>query len=458
MKSYIFYLGSLFLLLFNACADSFLDQKPSKDLVIPSSLAEFQALLDRTNVMNDNTPGLQSLSADNFVLFDDQYLLGSYVTAERNAYLWEKDVFEGEMSTDWRQAYLAIFYANAVLEGLSKLEVNAATESEWRRVKGSAKFYRAFSYYHLVQLFAPPFDDANTTTKLGVPIRTNANVNELIGRPPLSDNYLHIINDLEDAVEFLPITTPYKTRPSKVAALALLARTYLSMNNYERALFFANEALRLHPYLIDYNTLDVFSPSPFPLVIPNGNDEVIFYASTGAFGFFYNAGTRVDKNLYSTFDFNDLRRAVFFAEQDDGYVRFKGNYSGLPSLFGGLASDELYLTKAESLIRLGYPSDAIEIMDQLLVTRYKQDYYVPISISDPEQLLEFILLERRKQLLGRGIRWTDLRRLNKDRRFQKTIYRTFQGVEYALPPNDKRYVFPIPDDEISSSGIEQNER
>jgi hypothetical protein len=38
------------------------------------------------------------------------------------------------------------------------------------------------------------------------------------------------------------------------------------------------------------------------------------------------------------------------------------------------------------------------------------------------------------------------------------LKRTVNGTEYSLAPNDARYVMPIPDDEITRSGIIQNQR
>jgi len=68
------------------------------------------------------------------------------------------------------------------------------------------------------------------------------------------------------------------------------------------------------------------------------------------------------------------------------------------------------------------------------------------------------LKERRKELLFRGLRWTDLRRLNLDPRFAVTLARNVSGQIYSLPPEDPRYAWPIPDDEIQASGIPQNPR
>jgi hypothetical protein len=67
------------------------------------------------------------------------------------------------------------------------------------------------------------------------------------------------------------------------------------------------------------------------------------------------------------------------------------------------------------------------------------------------------LLERRRELLFRGLRFTDLLRLNKEG-YQIALLRNLNGQQYALPPNSPLYVLPIPPDEIALTGEEQNPR
>lgn len=98
--------------------------------------------------------------------------------------------------------------------------------------------------------------------------------------------------------------------------------------------------------------------------------------------------------------------------------------------------------------------------NRLLAKRWdKNTVYVPYSTADENEALRKILQERRKELpFTANLRWSDLRRLNKDPRFAATLSRNLNGEIYTLPPNDKRYVLPIPDIEIQLSGIQQNER
>ena len=56
-----------------------------------------------------------------------------------------------------------------------------------------------------------------------------------------------------------------------------------------------------------------------------------------------------------------------------------------------------------------------------------------------------VLEERRREFAFLGIyRFVDLKRLNKESRFQKTITHSADGQTWTLPPNDNRYIIPIP--------------
>ena len=51
--------------------------------------------------------------------------------------------------------------------------------------------------------------------------------------------------------------------------------------------------------------------------------------------------------------------------------------------------------------------------------------------------------ETRRELAFTGLRVADLKRLNKDSRFAKTIKHTAEGVEYTIEPNSDNYLRQI---------------
>lgn len=57
----------------------------------------------------------------------------------------------------------------------------------------------------------------------------------------------------------------------------------------------------------------------------------------------------------------------------------------------------------------------------------------------------------------RGLRWMDLKRLNKDSA-NIILTRQVNGQTYTLQPNDLRYALPLPEDIIQITGMQQNPR
>jgi hypothetical protein len=116
------------------------------------------------------------------------------------------------------------------------------------------------------------------------------------------------------------------------------------------------------------------------------------------------------------------------------------------------------LIAAEGYSRSGNLEMGNLYLNELLRNRYDKESWEDLMIEEQEELLKRILLERRKELIGRGIRWSDLRRLNQETGSEITLERVIDGETYSLLPNDPLYVFPIPDVEIQRSGIAQNNR
>jgi hypothetical protein len=437
-----------------SCSDDYLDKKPNKSLVIPSTLEDLQALLDNSAQVMNVVPSLGVLASDDMFTSDAGWQ-GYALPTERNTYTWSSDIFAGEISCgDWNFPYQQIFYANVVLEGLDNIAVDASNEAQWKSIKGSALFFRGHAFYNLAQLFAAPYDEATASSTNGIPLRLTADVNAAITRSSLQETYGQILEDLERSVEFLPMASPYKTRPTKVAAWAMLSRVSLTMENYEKAEHYADLSLEQHATLLDYNTLTPSATRPIPAM----SDEMLFYGAGINYSFITSTISFVDTLLYSAYAANDLRRTVFFRLRSPNRYTFKAHYTGTSLMFSGIANDEVYLNRAESRVRNGNVNGALEDINALLVKRWRTGTFTPITETNATILLNIILAERRKELLFRGNRWTDLRRLNKDANLSKTLSRTLNGIQYTLPPNDERYVYPIPFQEISISGIAQNPR
>jgi len=449
---YLWY-GLFSLLLFQSCGKEWLDAKPDKSLLIPKSIEEYQALLDNFTVFNSTqVSSLAEIGSGDFFLSTASFQ-SLFSVQEKSAYIWAPTAtfYVGELSGDWAAGYKRILNANLILYGVAQIKPSAAQEQSWKEVKGSALFFRAFNFFNLAQEYCVAYVPASASTDLGLCLRLDYDVNIASKRSNLQETYDRILSDLEEAGQLMNANAQFKSRPSKEAVYALMARVYLAMENYERAGYYADLALQIQAGLIDYSKLTAGGSYPISKV----NAEVIFQG-VFSYGIFTASKLTVVPELFNAYDPKDLRRPIFFTSNANG-MTFKGNYSGDKNQFCGLATDEMYLIRAESAARSGHVSAALADLNYLLKNRWMGNY-VPINISDPVLVLEYILKERRKELLFRGLRWQDLRRLNRDSRFAKTLSRVLDGNTYVLYPNDSRYVFPLDEEELRMTGIQQNIR
>ncbi|HEY8894221.1 MAG TPA: RagB/SusD family nutrient uptake outer membrane protein [Niastella sp.] len=438
-----------------SCKKSWIEDRSNKSLDVPNTIVDFQALLDNVLIMNDNHPNIGEAGADNYYV--PYALWQTWPSTYRNAYVWEKDIYNNALTDlpNWNNAYRQVFYANIVLDGIDKVGSEQLNDPAWNNAKGSAYFYRAEAFFNISQLYAQPFS-LTFPDYPGIPLRLNADPNAVSVRASLSDSYKQIESDLLNSVDYLPVVPLYKTRPSKPAAYALLSRYYLVKQDFSRALNYADLCLKLYDSLLDYNTLNASATYP----VPGFNREVI-YEATLQDDPLYNV-VFVDSNLYMSYDNNDVRKKLLFKTNALGQATFSGTYTGgtassISKAFGGIASDEIYLTRAECYARTGNLAAAMNDLNSLLKLRWKTGTFVAKTAANTSEALALILQERRKETLFRGLRWLDLRRLNLDGA-NITLTRNLNNQIYTLPPNDPRYVLPIPPDVIAISGMTQNER
>lgn len=445
------------LMLLASCSEDWLEAKRDLNLIVPTTLNDMQLLIrDENNLSKDNN-NLIELSGDDYYI--PSALFASRTPIEKNAYRWTKDIYEGQQElADWNQAYAQIEVANVVLEGLVNIPRTNSNQQEWDNIKGSALHIRGKALYYLSQTFAPQYDEQTASSDLGIPIRLTADINPAISRASVQDTYDRILKDFEESVNLLPNSPEFIMDSSRPSAYGYLARCYLVMGNYAKAFEYADKYLEQHNALLDYNSLNLSSTFP----IPRYNIEVAQHSECSlVYGVFVFTSSRVHNDLYDLYDNNDLRKQVFFRNMGSGEYgtyAFRGSYTGSVQLFSGISTNEMYLIRAECNARLENTDAAMDDLNTLLVNRWATGTFIEYNAANPEQALDLILMERRKELIRRGQRWIDLRRLNKDLNYASTISRNLDGEEYQLTPNDPKYVLPIPDYIISVSGIEQNIR
>ena len=427
----------------------YLDVRRSQSQAVPTTLKDMQAILDN-QYGNSSAPAYLEFVADNYYLFDASWSTSG--TEDRLSYVWDKDA--QVKSDNWSRPYSSVYNANTVLDYLPAVKINESERSTYNSIKGTALFYRAYSFFNLAQLFCQPYDPATASANPGIVIRLTSAVEKASQRGSVQQTYDQIINDLKEAVELLPETSSYTTRPIKAAALGMLARVSLSMRDYGNAKIYADQTLAKKSALLDYNSLINSSIPGFA-----NNPEILFLSST-FHTLLQPKSSMVDSSLYQSYSSNDLRRDVFFGNNTNGTHYWIGSY--MPDdvkygIFDGIVTDEIYLIRAESKARAGDKDGALDDLNAIMRNRYKTGTFSNITAGNATDALNKILFERRKELLFRGLRWSDLRRFNLEGA-NITLKRIVNGTTYTLPPNDPRWVLLITAQEISQSGIAQNPR
>lgn len=441
-QSTVFY-SAVFLTLLSSSCEKYLNEPSDKSLAVMTSLDDLQALLDNINLMNNGSPTSSEISSDNFYLTDDVWE-SLPVEQEQRMYIWAADnIFQSANLTnnDWSKIYRTVFLANTVLENLQNIALSPNDDVRWKDIKGQALVFRAVSFLDAVQIWSVAYDATTAHTDVGIPLRLQSDFNLASTRANVQQTYDQIIADLKDAIPLLPTSPLAKTRPAKAAAYGLLSRTYLWMREYQNACHYADSCLQMANELMDYNRLD--STDNFP--IPRLNLEVVFDRSASIGYILTQSRASIPTILYDSYKDGDLRKGVFFRQESNGRIVFKGGYLGGSSLFTGPAVDEIYLTRAECFARNNQVAEAMQDMNTLLETRWRQGKFIPVTASSADDALSLVLEERQKQLLFRGLRWMDIKRLNKEGA-NISLTRTVKGETYTLPANSPRFALPLPDD------------
>lgn len=450
-------IGFIVLFCESSCSRNWLDEKPSKNLVVPETLKDLQAILDNEYAFNSGYCYAPIISSP-FVYVSDNDL-GSLLQEDRDMYAWSEIInYEKDQSNDWNFFFKMIEYTNLVLEGVKEFEKSHVSNE----IEGQAHFFRGMGYYHLAQIFCKPYNKLHANTDLGLPLRLSSNVNRLESRSNLQEVYDLILSDLKIASNKLAYEVPNNNRASKIAALAMLAKTKLLMGDFVKARDFSDSVLNVKPELLDYNNTTLVShglPFKFPY-LGVGNPEIIFFAMGFSGNHWSGIGdyVQVSPSIYSLYSDHDRRKEFYFTESEDR-INFVGSYSGDRYLFQGISVNEMYFIRSECNARLNNTIGSLEDLNLLLVNRFENGFAPNISEEDPSKLLTLIISEKRKEFPRfSNIWWEDLRRLNLEPEFETKFDRVVEGKLYSLLPNSNKYIFPIPLKEINLSKIEQNER
>lgn len=434
----------LLLFLMAGCGD-FLDIRPDKKMVIANTLDDVQAIFDNTGVLKTQANVVEAL-ADSYYYTEADF--NAETDQTRQLYAWNIPAVDYKWG--WSTYYKTVFYVNEVISAIEEITYPERDAVKAQHLKGSALFVRALTYFHLAQLYAVPYVDATAVEEKGLPLRLTPDFNQVVNRSNLFDTYNQVIADFKEAIRLLPEgRTTYPTRPWKASAYAGLANVYLIMDNYALAGSYADSALQYCSTLMDFNELDTESDFPFDRF----NPEVLYYSNFGQVGQLSNRILNVDTVLYASYTADDLRKSLYFKLRENQTIQYKGDYSTQnEGFFNGLTVAEMYLVRAECRARMGELDGAMDDLRTLLNSRWASNAYEMPDIADGAGLLDLILTERRKELVLKGRRWYDIRRLYKNPDEAITLTRNAGENTYRLNSADREYnTFNIPD-EVSQLG------
>ncbi|MCO6460345.1 MAG: RagB/SusD family nutrient uptake outer membrane protein [Saprospiraceae bacterium] len=439
MKSIFIFL--IFIIGFSSC--DVLDVEPTAS--IPASeVYKTKADVDRGILGAYNSLQALSYYGRTYITFSDlasdNLIHPLNATSTEYAEIDNNHILPENASVDgmWSAIYDGLNVANNVIAKIPQM--NFLSQEEKDKALGELYFLRALNHFNLLIYFG------------GVPLKLKptiglSEVNAV--RNSVDEMYASIIQDLTFASDHLTNNSSQKTRASRGAANALLARVYLYKKDYNNAVVYASKVINEGGYTLLDNYADVFSTDESKESIfevdftPLDRNRVAEYN----FPLTKNGRGEVapDPDFVASYDVNDSRLDATFAYS--GTTPYVIKYDDLST--GGdniivLRLAEMYLIRAEALAQLN--SNANDILSDLNKIR-KRAGLEDITTNNISELLSAIEKERRFELAFEGQRWFDLVRT---------------GRALDILPNVKesyQLLFPIPQSEIltnTNPGMNQN--
>lgn len=453
MKKYLIYIGILSTLL-TSC-DNYVDIQTEGKL-IPEETVNYRYLLQGASTFN-KTYGLIDVASDDIVMrddhaayFDKNFSGSAYYRPYVQTYKWADEIAPvGEPDYNVNSLYAELYTCNVIINEV--MTSKNGTDAERLAIKGEAQVHRADIFLTLVNVFGKAYDPATAGTDLGIPLLTTPTVTANITRASVKEVFDVIVKDLTEATQsgLKPVQTGRNIWfPSRASAYALLARAYLYMGNYELAKQNAESSLALQNTLMNLEDYENAGDYGWPRMFQDTENILVKESSS----YMYSPMVlSLSDELLNSFDTKDLRYQLYTRSLNDmtygtltqGRAFSKELLSG-DGRNAGPTVPEMYVIKAECEARAGNAGAAMTTINTLRKKRFKAADYTDLTAVDANDALVKVLAERRKELMGRGgFRWADLKRLNKDPRFAKTITHKYLDQSFSIEPNGNRYQFPF---------------
>ncbi|MCA8832720.1 RagB/SusD family nutrient uptake outer membrane protein [Hymenobacter pini] len=403
------------------------------------------------------------------------------------AAVWQHTITEtsaNDVVAMWGAAYQAINQINVFLDGM---EANngkfvaptfpsdfAATANAY---KAEARFLRALCYYSLLQYYARPYADG-AGSKPGLPLRlkgeTGQDGNDL-ARSSVAEVYTQILADLNFAEQNLPATytaaangipvsTLLSTRAHRNTAIALKTRVYLSMGRYSDVVTEGNKIVSTAApftatsgvnHRLDASVATVFAAPqetsemifgfPFTAQDPPGTQNQLAYyflpASQGGNGEYSLNPAGILANPTFTAALDARRSALVTTSGTETFLKKYATPSPYTDKAPVMRYAEVLLNLSEALARANAADTrALALLNAVRGRSNPTGVYTAASFSSSFTIIDAILLERRIEFLGEGLRTIDLMRL------LQPI--PGKGTVSAVNTTDPLYIWPIPQSEL----------
>jgi hypothetical protein len=216
----LFMMGMLIpLLSLFSCSDEFLDA-PSENQLTPADLPEGVTAFDGI---------AESLYFKPWFTFNDKFLIAVGDMYAGNAFTFDgaysqfKDAQVTSQNPILTEGYVSLFSVidqSNNLMSLVEARKSELPEASYKNAIAISRFMRANAYFYLVRTFG------------AVPIISKAGSAAQPKRNLIADVYKFIKQDLEYAVENLPERAAKKGYVTKFAAMGILAKVHLTLNEY----------------------------------------------------------------------------------------------------------------------------------------------------------------------------------------------------------------------------------
>ncbi len=436
-----------------AGCDKYLDITPRGKTLLTTVSHYDQWLNDETLLLGFSSPqGIVNYLGDNV---DYVNVPAVPVTALDMLYTWQEQ-FALDLNVAplfWGEHYSKINRFNTVLLGIDN--ATGGTNSQKRSLRAEALLGRALEYFYLVNEYAVPYDSATALKDLAVPFVISNDVSQVVpGRSTVAEIYDHIITDITNALEDLPAdNSANRFRGSIAAAYSVLARVYFYARNYTEAQKNAELALQhTKAEMIDYN-----GALPVSNLVSTRADVI--------YGRMVIGSAVASLDYMRSFASTDLRTRKFYYSTDSYRFTTRGATQYYPGLITpvftyentGTSVQEMKLIIAEAAARKNQLSAALQQLDEVRKNRFPAGY-TRFETTNAEDAIKEVLKERNHELGFMGLRWFDMRRLDKENRMDTVRRYNAQGTVVAtLPPHSKRYTFQIPVQVLSfNPGMQQN--